>query len=586
MAHGLITPFQSNLLLQGRFRGFFIRNKYKLLDLLGVGGMGRVFLCEHVLLRRLVAVKVLSSETMRDQAMVERFYREARAVAALDHPNIVRVHDVEQDDKMPLMVMEFVDGASLQSIVKRSGVLSPERAAHYIAQAALGLQHAHEQGLVHRDIKPGNLLLDRSGTIKILDLGLARFFRSKEDSVTDKYDEKIVFGTADYLAPEQAIDSSDVDIRADIYSLGATMYFILTGEPPFGEGSIAQKLLAHQTKPVPSIRKRRPDIPIEIEAIIDRMMAKSPDDRYAIPAEVAEALAPWAALANPAPTSMELNPLPLAIAQLLQNKLASAPHTPPPSQLLRVDRLAQRGANSAVIAPTAPTTDTMQNASETFGRRSTVMPGVPTAVQLPAGHSTSGMLAAVPMESGISPAPTIGNPPPAKTKAQKGVPLIVAAVVIGIGILGGLLAAGVFKSSKPSPAEQAKADAKTTSTTPPSTTSLRPTTQGAISPEDARNYIDQEATVEFVVNRFGATATKDPMFLNSMEDFRDPKCFTVVIYKATAEMEFPGKDYEDIRKMFEGKRVRVRGKITIYRRGQGPQIELKSKDQIEVIGDK
>ena len=167
--------------------------------------------------------------------MIERFYREARAAAALDHPNIVRAYDIDREEGEPgqntlhYLVMEFVDGASLQDIISRSGPLSPERAAHYIKQAAQGLQHAHEAGLVHRDIKPGNLLLDRTGTVKVLDLGLARFFEPGKDNVTERYDEKnAVLGTADYLAPEQARGDA-VDIRADIYSLGATFYFLLTG---------------------------------------------------------------------------------------------------------------------------------------------------------------------------------------------------------------------------------------------------------------------------------------------------------------------------------------------------------------------
>src|SRR5262249_41784002 len=156
--------------------------------------------------------------------------------------------DIDQDDKLHFLVMEFVDGANFQEIVKRGGVLAVDRAAHYVRQAALGLQHAHETaGLVHRDIKPGNILVDRNGIVKILDMGLARFFHDQDDILTKKYDENVL-GTADYLAPEQALDSHAVDIRADIYSLGATFYFILTGRTPFAEGTVAQKLIWHQTR--------------------------------------------------------------------------------------------------------------------------------------------------------------------------------------------------------------------------------------------------------------------------------------------------------------------------------------------------
>src|SRR5262249_29226994 len=154
----------------------------------------------------------LPVDKIQDASTVERFYREARAAGSLVHPNIVHTYDIDQDDKIHFLVMEYVDGASLQEIVARHGPLDPVRSAHYIRQAALGLQHAYEKGLVHRDVKPGNLLLDRSGTIKVLDLGLARFFNAHKENITEKYDDKCVLGTADYLAPEQAMQSN-VDTR-------------------------------------------------------------------------------------------------------------------------------------------------------------------------------------------------------------------------------------------------------------------------------------------------------------------------------------------------------------------------------------
>src|SRR5581483_8642012 len=213
---GLLTQFQAEHLLQGKWKRFTI-GKYKVLERLGSGGMGSVFLCEHTLMRRRVAVKVLPTAKAADEAALQRFYREARAVAALDHPNIVHDYDIDQDETLHFLVMEYVDGASLQEIVKKTGPLDVPRACNYIRQAALGLQHAHEAGLVHRDIKPANILVDRTGQVKILDLGLARFFNDEDDIITKKYDENVM-GTADYLAPEQAVDSHAVDIRADIYS--------------------------------------------------------------------------------------------------------------------------------------------------------------------------------------------------------------------------------------------------------------------------------------------------------------------------------------------------------------------------------
>src|SRR5690242_6481282 len=302
---GILTHFQAEQVLQGKWRRFTI-GKYKVLERLGAGGMGSVYLCEHKLMRRRVAVKVLPTAKADDPSSLERFYREARAVAALDHPNIVRAYDIDQDEKLHFLVMEYVDGSSLQEIVKRSGALDPVRAAHYIHQSALGLQHAHEAaGLVHRDIKPGNILVDRSGTVKVLDMGLARFFHDEEDVLTKKYDENVL-GTADYLAPEQALDSHAVDIRADIYSLGATFYFCLTGKTPFSEGTVAQKLIWHQTRQPKPIRSIRADVPEGLLAVIDRMMAKEAGQRYQTPLEVAEALAPWTQEPIPPPSEKEL----------------------------------------------------------------------------------------------------------------------------------------------------------------------------------------------------------------------------------------------------------------------------------------
>ena len=233
-------------------------------------------------------------------------------MAALDHPNIVRAYDIDQDEKLHFLVMEHVDGASLQEIIKRTGPMEVLRACHYMRQAALGLQHAHESaGLVHRDIKPGNILVDRNGIVKVLDMGLARFFHDEDDILTKKYDENVL-GTADYLAPEQALDSHGVDIRADIYSLGATFYWCLTGRTPFAEGTVAQKLIWHQTRKPKEIRSIRPDVPEEILTIIDKMMAKDPGQRYATPQAVAEALAPWTQTPIPPPPETEMPQLSLA----------------------------------------------------------------------------------------------------------------------------------------------------------------------------------------------------------------------------------------------------------------------------------
>jgi eukaryotic-like serine/threonine-protein kinase len=308
---GLLTYFQAEQFLQGKWKRFTI-GKYKVLERLGSGGMGQVFLCEHKLMRRRVAVKVLPTAKAEDPSSLERFYREARAVASLDHPNIVRAYDIDQDDNLHFLVMEYVDGASLQDIVKKFGAMDVLRACHYIYWSAVGLQHAHENGLIHRDIKPGNILVDRTGVVKILDLGLARFFHDDDDLLTKKYDESVL-GTADYLAPEQAIDSHGVDGRADIYSLGATFYFLLTGNPPYVEGTVAQKLIWHQSRDPRPVREYRPEVPEGVVTILAKMMAKRPQDRYQTPAEVAAALSPWVQTPIPPPPEREMPQLCAAV---------------------------------------------------------------------------------------------------------------------------------------------------------------------------------------------------------------------------------------------------------------------------------
>src|SRR5262245_17216869 len=337
MVHdGVLTHFQAEQILMGRWRRFSI-GKYKVLERLGSGGMGLVYLCEHKLMRRRVAVKVLPTAKAKDPASLDRFMREARAAAALDHPNIVHAYDIDQDDDLHFLVMEWVDGSSFQDIIKKSGPLDVPRAAHYVRQAALGLEHAHTKGLVHRDIKPGNILVDRNGVVKILDMGLARFFNDDEDILTKKYDENVL-GTADYLAPEQIEDSHGVDTRADIYSLGATFYFLLTGQPPFGEGTVHQKLTWHLTRQPKSPSLVRSAVPEGMSSVILKMMSKKPSERYANLGEVAEALAQWTETAVAAPADVEMPPRSTAdgaamdAANTVVSKASPAPSTNvPPS---------------------------------------------------------------------------------------------------------------------------------------------------------------------------------------------------------------------------------------------------------------
>ena len=286
---GLITLFQAEQFLLGKWRGFTI-GKYKLLERIGVGGMGQVFLCEHMFLKRRVALKVLPPAKAEQGSALGRFYREARASAALQHANVVRTHDIDQDGNLHFIVMDYVDGPNLLDVVKRFGPMDFRRAISYTRQIALALDFAFRNQIIHRDVKPGNILIDRKGGARLLDLGLARFINDHADQLTLRYDDKLVLGTADYVAPEQVANSHTADTRADIYGLGATLYYLLAGHPPFPDGTVREKLFWHRSKEPTSLRAIRPDVPAWLVAIVDKMMAKDPKDRYQTPAQVATEL--------------------------------------------------------------------------------------------------------------------------------------------------------------------------------------------------------------------------------------------------------------------------------------------------------
>lgn len=293
---GLLSKLQARLLLSGKYKGFII-GPYVIRDEIGKGGMGAVYLAEHRSLRRQVALKILLGDKVNQPGAVDRFFREARAAAALDHPNIVRVFDVGQQGESYYLVMEYVPGTTLDKIQEKETTLPYEKAADYIAQAAAGLQHASEKGFVHRDIKPANLMVTPDGVLKILDMGLARSL-CKTDDVTGIKDRDAILGTADYVSPEQALGGSDLDIRSDIYSLGATFYTLLVGRPPF-PGNVAQKLIHHQQTPAPRPSATDPTIPEGISDIIVRMMAKKREDRFQSPLELMIALTNWLSAGNP-----------------------------------------------------------------------------------------------------------------------------------------------------------------------------------------------------------------------------------------------------------------------------------------------
>ena len=311
--------------------------EYTLLEKLGEGGMGTVYKALHTELDRLVAIKVMRKGPIDEEWAVSRFRREIKAIGSLDHPNIVRAHDARKIGDTHFLVMEYVGGLDLSELVKRLGsastvarslrvreemgtgtlphvsfpandlhgsepvpilsrTLRVEDACELVRQAALGLQCAHEHGLVHRDIKPSNLMLNRQGQVKILDLGLARI-HAPTSLGSEMTTAGQVMGTPDYMAPEQISDSHAVDIRADIYSLGCTLFMLLTGRPPFSGPEyqdLLSKLTAHRERTPPPVGRFRGDVPAEVIAVLDRMLAKTPEGRFATPAEVAHALDPWA----------------------------------------------------------------------------------------------------------------------------------------------------------------------------------------------------------------------------------------------------------------------------------------------------
>lgn len=293
---GWLTPFQANKLFLERGDDLLL-GSYILLERLGVGGMGEVYKARHAKLDKIVAIKLVRSDRLNDAETLRRFQREVRAAAQLNHPNIVHAYDCDEAGGKHFLVLEYVEGIDLARLVKKQGPLPMAQACDYIRQAALGLQHAFEHGLVHRDIKPHNLLLTQSSgrassveaVVKILDLGLARLSRGAEsESTSTMTGLGMVMGTLDYLAPEQARDAHSADTRADLYSLGCTFFFLLAGRVPFpGGGGATEKLLKHQVEQPPALRKFRPDLPPALAAIVSKLMAKRPEARYQTPAELA-----------------------------------------------------------------------------------------------------------------------------------------------------------------------------------------------------------------------------------------------------------------------------------------------------------
>ncbi len=286
---GWLSNFQGDMLLAGCARDLVL-GPYVLLDVLGRGGMGEVYKARHQLLNRIVALKVARKDVLKDASDEARFLREMQATAQLGHPNIVAAYDAVRVEGTYVFAIEYVEGTDLGRWLKVQGTLPVGLACEYVRQAAVGLQHAHEHGLIHRDVKPSNLLLTADGTrVKVSDLGLVR----RGDDEGQLTTTGLVIGTPDYLAPEQATDARNVDARSDLYSLGCTLYHLLAGRPPFVGCQPLEKVFKHVEEEPSPVEMWRPDTPPELAAVVRRLMAKKPAERYQTPAEAAAALEPF-----------------------------------------------------------------------------------------------------------------------------------------------------------------------------------------------------------------------------------------------------------------------------------------------------
>ena len=274
-----LTKFQAEEISRGNGASLTLGN-YVLLDMIGQGGMGQVYKAQHTRMDRLVAIKVLPPSMIDNSEAIARFEREVKAIAKISHPNIVTAYDSDFANGIHFLVMEYVEGSDLSALIKKNGPLPVEKAVSYVLQAAKGLEAAGKKGIIHRDIKPANLLLDLEGNVKILDMGLARL-TDKEiaEPQLDLTKTGSIMGTVDYMAPEQALDTKTADTRADIYSLGCTFYFLLTGKALYHGDTVMKRLLAHREQRIPSLRESNPLVPVNVDTIFQQMVSKKKEDR-------------------------------------------------------------------------------------------------------------------------------------------------------------------------------------------------------------------------------------------------------------------------------------------------------------------
>ncbi|HKB03549.1 MAG TPA: serine/threonine-protein kinase [Gemmataceae bacterium] len=417
---GWLTVYQAKKVVSGR-AGELVVGPYVILDKLGEGGMGRVFKAVQLSLNRLVALKVVRAQLLSSRIALKRFRREVKAAAGLRHPNIVSVFDADRIGDRHFLAMEYIEGVDLARLLRDRGPLPISVACSYIRQAALGLQHAHERGIIHRDIKPANLLVSVDGSgqftsrnaVKILDMGLARrdgLNAEKASNSTDLTRIGTVIGTPDYMSPEQARDSSAVDHRSDLYSLGCTFYHALTGEAPFPKGAAVEKLLQHQSDPPRPVQSLRPDVPPELATVVHCLLAKNSKERFQSGGALAHALEPWSTAGG----QSGYNPRPVPRAEAVD----------PSSASIETDPNDPFNFDSASTAATPVATHRSPAQSGRAGRPTKALYWV-ALVALFTGFFLVGAVGAALLFGGRSNAPdpaSPGSPVPAKSNPGKPAP--------------------------------------------------------------------------------------------------------------------------------------------------------------------
>lgn len=360
---GKLTHYQSQVLLQGKGTSLAFGN-YVLTQQIGVGASGYVFQAKHKHSGRLVAIKILSKAFAQDEKALKRFQREIEAAGRLAHPNIVQSFDAGELNGQHYLVMEFVDGSDLTTIVKDNGVFTVDAAINTIKQAAAGLQYAHEQGVIHRDIKPRNLLQDKNGGVRLLDMGLVRL-SDGGDSLTATQQ---VMGTVDYMSPEQALDPKKADVRSDIYSLGCTLWFLLTGKKLYDAKGVVDRIMMHRSSPIPLLMKEQ-TVPKELQVVFEKMVAKKADDRYQSMKEVIAALD---AIGKPA-AAATVEAIEEPAEELAEVEMVSE------QSLMNIPKLSLGKASIAEPEPAAAGPFMLDLGAKPAGRSSTAAPAIQSA---------------------------------------------------------------------------------------------------------------------------------------------------------------------------------------------------------------